>query len=172
MEITSVNNEKIKSIVKLKQKKYRDKEGLYIGQRWFNKNGHTATFPFGHGLSYTTFEYSDLKLSMSEEGLSAQFNVKNTGKISGSAVPMMVLTFPESIGDYPKYIFKGFEKVEFEPGENKNVNIIADDHALSYFNVEENKYVRVNEGEIEVSISDNADPNNAKKLTSKVDAKY
>ncbi len=147
-------------------------EGLYIGQRWFNKNGHTATFPFGHGLSYTTFEYSDLKVKMDKKGLTAEFKVKNTGDRAGKAVPMMFLTFPSSIGDYPPYIFKGFEKVEIQPGKTETVKILADDHALSYFNVKQNKYVRVNEGEIEVSISDNADPNNAKKLTSKVDAKY
>ena len=54
------------------------KEGLYIGQRQFNKNGHKATFPFGFGLSYTTFEFSDLKVSMNEDGLIAEFKVKNT----------------------------------------------------------------------------------------------
>ena len=84
-------------------------EGLYIGQRWFNKKGTKATFPFGFGLSYTTFEFSELKVSMSEVGLTAEFKVKNTGKRAGKAVPMMFLNFPDSLGDYPKYIFKGFE---------------------------------------------------------------
>ena len=153
------------------KEQYDYTEGLYVGQRFFNKQNKKPVFPFGHGLTYTSFEYSDLKLSMSEEGLSAQFNVKNTGKLSGSAVPMLFLTFPESIGDYPKYIFKGFEKVELEPGENKNVNIIADDHALSYFNVEENKYVRVNSGTIEVSIAENGDPSQSI-LKGEIDSKF
>ncbi|MBR3720624.1 MAG: glycoside hydrolase family 3 C-terminal domain-containing protein, partial [Clostridia bacterium] len=118
-------------------------EGLYVGQRWFNLKNKKPIFPFGYGLTYTAFEYSDLSVSMSSEGLTAEFVVKNVGTVTGSAVPMMFLTFPESIGDYPKYIFKGFEKVELEPGETKNVSIEADDHALSYFNVEANKYVRV-----------------------------
>ena len=108
---------------------------------------------------------------MSSEGLTAEFVVKNVGTVTGSAVPMMFLTFPESIGDYPKYIFKGFEKVELEPGETKNVSIEADDHALSYFNVEANKYVRVNDGTIEVSIAENGDPSQAI-LTEKIDSKY
>ena len=74
---------------------------------------------------------------------------------------MMFLDFPDSIGDYPKNIFKGFEKVEIQPGETASVKIFADDHALSYFNVKENKYVRV-KGNIKVYISDNADPSKFK----------
>ena len=108
---------------------------------------------------------------MNSEGLTADFIVKNSGTVTGSAVPMMFLTFPESIGDYPKYIFKGFEKVEIEPGETKKVSILADDHALSYFNVEANKYVRVTDGTIEVSIAENGDPSQAI-LTEKIDSKY
>ena len=84
---------------------------------------------------------------------------------------MMFLSFPDSIGDYPKYIFKGFEKVELESLETKNVKILADDHALSYFNVNANKYVRVNNGMIEVSIAENGDPSQAI-LTGKIDSKY
>ena len=146
-------------------------EGLYIGQRWFNKNNKNFIFPFGYGLSYTTFEYSDIELSMNQDGLTAKFNIKNTGSVEGKAVSMMFLTFPENIGDYPKYIFKGFEKIEIEPRQTKTIKIIADDHALSYFNVEQNKYVRVNEGIIKVSISDNADPSQAK-LYGEINANY
>ena len=146
-------------------------EGLYIGQRWFNKNNKKAIFPFGYGLSYTTFEYSDLNVSMNKDGLTAEFKVKNTGDRAGKAVPMLFLTFPESIGDYPPNIFKGFEKVEIQPGQTETVKILADDHALSYFNESQNKYVRVNEGKIKVYISDNADPSQFK-LNSEIDANY
>ena len=146
-------------------------EGLYIGQRWFNKNNKKPDFPFGFGLSYTTFEYSDIDLSMNQDGLTAKFNIKNTGSVKGKAVAMMFLTFPENIGDYPEYIFKGFEKIEIEPGQTKTIKIIADDHALSYFNVDQNKYVRVNEGIIKVSISDNGDPSQAK-LSGEINANY
>jgi beta-glucosidase len=146
-------------------------EGLYIGQRWFNKNNKKAIFPFGYGLSYTTFEYSDLNVSMNKDGLTAEFKVKNTGDRAGKAVPMLFLTFPENIGDYPPNIFKGFEKVEIQPGQTETVKILADDHALSYFNESQNKYVRVNEGKIKVYISDNADPSQFK-LNSEIDANY
>ena len=107
----------------------------YIGQRWFNKKGIKPIFPFGYGLTYSKFEYSDLSLSMDKNGLNASFKINNNSTEIGQAVPMMFLTFPESIGEYPNHIFKGFEKVEIKPGETKNVNIKVDKHALSYFNV-------------------------------------
>ena len=153
------------------KEQYNYTEGLYVGQRWFNKQKKKPTFPFGYGLTYTTFEYNNFKVNMNEKGLFAEFSVKNVGSISGSAVPMMFLTFPDSIGDYPKYIFKGFEKIELEPGETKNVIIVADDHALSYFNVNENKYVRVKDGKIKVYIGENGDPDDCK-LMAEIDSKY
>jgi len=97
--------------------------------------------------------------------------VKNTGTVNGSAVPMLFLTFPDYIGDYPKYIFKGFEKIELNPGEIKDVTIKADAHALSYFNVGENKYVRVDKGKIKVYIGENGDPLQAK-FMAEIDCKY
>ena len=153
------------------KEQYNYTEGLYVGQRWFNKNKIKPIFPFGFGLTYTKFDYNDLKVSMKEEGLIAEFTVKNVGKVSGSAVPMMFLTFPDSIGDYPKYIFKGFNKIELQPGESKNVNIKADEHALSYFNVEQNKYVRVDNGPIKVYIAENGDDEQFK-LMAEIDSHF
>ena len=147
------------------------KEGLYIGQRWFNKENKPFTFPFGYGLSYTEFEFSDLNVALNKEGLTAEFKIKNIGSVAGKAVAMMFLTFPSTIGDYPENIFKGFEKVEIQSGQTESVKIFADDHALSYFNVNENKYVRVNKGKIKVSISDNGDPSKFK-LTKEKDADF
>ena len=71
---------------------------------------------------------------------------------------MMFLTFPSDIGDYPKHIFKGFEKIEILPNETKSVTISADDHALSYFNENKNDYIRINSGIIKVAIAENGDP--------------
>ena len=146
-------------------------EGLYVGQRWFNKNNEKPVFPFGFGLSYTKFNYNDLQVSLNKEGLKATFKVKNIEDISGSAVPMMFITFPNYIGDYPAYILKGFEKVEINPGETKTVTIIADDHALSYFDVSKNNYVRVNRDKIKVSIGENGDPEQSI-LNAEIDASF
>ena len=153
------------------KEQYNYTEGLYVGQRWFNKQNKKPIFPFGFGLTYTTFEYSDLKVSMTKEGLIAEFKITNIGSFSGSAVPMMFLTFPENIGEYPKYIFKGFEKIEVDIGETKNVSIIADAHALSYFNVEKNEYVRVDKGKIKVYIAENGNPDEFK-LETEIDCQY
>ena len=157
--------------LKHKMINYNYKEGLYIGQRWFNKQKIKPIFPFGWGLTYSNFEYNNLSLTMSIEGLKASFYVSNNSKLTGSAVPMMFITFPENIGDYPKYIFKGFEKVEIKSGEKKKVEILADEHALSYFNLKVNNYVRVNEGVIKIYIAENGDPDQSK-LSGEIDAKY
>ena len=153
------------------KEQYDYTEGLYIGQRWFNDKNIKPIFPFGHGLTYTSFEYTDLGLTMTKDGLIVELNVKNVGSVSGSAVPMVFLTFPDSIGDYPKYIFKGFEKIELNPGETQKVSIIVDAHALSYFNVEQNKYVRVDDGMIKVYVAENGNPDESK-LQGEIDSKF
>ena len=137
-------------------------DGLYIGQRWFNKHNKKPIYPFGFGLSYTKFEYSGLSLKMKKEGLYATFYVRNRGLVKGQAVPMLFLTFPDYIGEYPKYILKGFDKVELEAGETKEVSVLADAHALSYFSVEKDNYVRVGKDKIKVYIAENGDPDQYK----------
>jgi beta-glucosidase len=153
------------------KEQYDYTEGLYVGQRWFNKQKKKPIFPFGFGLTFTKFEYSELKVSLNKDGLTAEFKVKNVGKVTGQAVPMMFLTFPDSVKDYPEHIFKGFDKVELKSGEEKTIKIVADDHALSYFNVEQNKYVRVKDGIIKVFIAENGDPDQVK-LKSEIDSKF
>ena len=150
------------------KEQYNYTEGLYVGQRWFNKQNIKPIFPFGFGLSYTTFDYFDLKINMKKEELICEFKIKNIGSVSGKAVPMLFLSFPDTIGDYPKYIFKGYEKVELKAGEEKQVTIIVDDHALSYFNVSKNDYVRINGGKIKVYIAENGNPNEEAKLVGEV----
>ena len=151
--------------------KYNYPEGLYIGQRWFNKYNKTNNyiFPFGYGLSYTSFNYSALNLSINKEGLTAEFNVTNNGSSLGQAVPMLFMSFPESIRGYPKHIFKGFIKVELERNQTKRVNISVDDHALSYF--KDNKYIRVDNGTFEVFIAENGNLDNTK-LHDTIEANY
>jgi len=135
--------------------KYDYPDGLYIGQRWFNKYNKTYIFPFGFGLSYSSFQYGNFTLSMTEKGLTAKFTILNNSTYPGQAVPMMFLSFPDNIIDYPKFLFKGFKKVKIKANEKENVTIFADEHALSYFNVSQEKYVRVTEGIIKVYIAEN-----------------
>ena len=144
------------------KEQYYYNEGLYVGQRWFNRYDLKPIYPFGHGLSYSNFVFSNLKVSLDKNGLKATFEVKNDSNEPGQAVPMMFLTFPDSIGEYPKHIFKGFDKVNIEAGKSKKVTIEADNHALSYFNVEKNDYTRVDNGIIKVCIAENGDPSQVK----------
>jgi len=132
--------------------KYNYSKLLYNNQRCSDKYyNHNNFFPFGFGLSYSSFNYSsNISYSFIDTALIVKFNISNNSPILGQAVPMMFLSFPEIKG-YSNYLFKGFEKVEIEGNSNKTVTIVADDHALSYFDSKQNKYIRVQEP-IEVCI--------------------
>ena len=132
--------------------KYNYSKGLYIDQRCSGKyNNNNNFFPFGFGLSYSSFNFSSkINYSFNRTALIVKFNIINNSPILGQAVPMMFLSFPDIKG-YSNYLFKGFEKVEIEGYSNKTVTIVADEHALSYFDSEQKKYIRV-KGPIEVCI--------------------
>ncbi len=100
-------------------------EGAEIGYRWFAKNGLQPMYAFGHGLSYTSFDYSDLELEGGDT-ITATFTVKNTGRRAGADVPQVYLT-------EPRMRLLGFERVELEPGEGRRVTIEADPRLLARF---------------------------------------
>lgn len=104
-------------------------EGLFTGYRYFSTNGRPVNYPFSHGLSYTNFEYKNLKV----EGTKVSFEVKNTGKIKGKETSFVFVSFPESKVISPRLNLAGFSKNEFEPGETKKVEILIDERELSYF---------------------------------------
>jgi len=131
-------------------------EGLFVGYRWFDKQGIEPTFPFGYGLSYTSFEFQDLEGDMEDDGLHVTLTVTNTGDVAGAAVPMIFLSFPDVVKDYPVRLFKGFDKVILQPGESKEVTILIDNHDLSYFDVEAMDYVKPEEGEYTIYAGYNA----------------
>jgi len=135
---------------------YDYNEGLFVGYRWFDKQGIDPTFAFGYGLSYTTFEYSNLKAQMEEDGLHVTLTVSNTGDVAGAAVPMIFLSFPDVVKDYPSRLFKGFDKVLLEAGESKEVKILVDNHDLSYYDVDAADFVKPAEGEYTVLAGSNA----------------
>ena len=155
---------------------YNYNEGVFVGQRYFDKNNKTYYFPFGFGMSYTTFELDKdkgISTEMTKEGLKIKFNMKNIGDIEGETVPMAFLKFPENIETqegYPDKLFKGFDKKLIKPGENVDFEILIDEHALSYFNVNEHKFVRPTEGKYIVYVGFNAEEYDI--LTKEVDAKY
>ena len=104
-------------------------EGAEVGYRWFAKTGAKPLYAFGHGLSYTTFDYSDLTVSGGET-VTAIFTVKNTGGRTGADVPQVYLI--EAAGEQRMRLL-GFERVELQPGESKLVKITADPRLLAWF---------------------------------------
>lgn len=115
-------------------------ESIFIGYRYYDKTDKAVRFPFGYGLSYTSFEYSDIKLEKKNlakgEGVSVSFTVKNTGEVFGSEIAQVYVSKPESkVFRAPKEL-KGFAKVALEPGEEKTVTVELDDRAFAFWNTE------------------------------------
>lgn len=112
------------------------REGLYIGYRYFDTVNKQVLFPFGYGLSYTTFEYSNLKV----DKFGATFNIKNTGKVAGNEVAQLYVSGPRDKIFRPLKELKGFSKTFINAGETKTMTIVFDDKTFRYFNVETNQW--------------------------------
>ena len=104
-------------------------EGAEVGYRWFAQTGARPLYPFGHGLSYTTFGYQDLQIE-SGETVSATFTVTNTGERAGADVPQLYLV---DAPDGPRQRLLGFERIELAPGESREVRLAADPRLLGRF---------------------------------------
>ena len=104
-------------------------EGLKVGYKWFDAENKEPLFPFGHGLSYTTFAYSGLKASVD----SVTFTVRNTGKRAGAEIAQVYAGLPAEAKEPPKRLV-AWEKVQLAPGESKTVTLKLDPKFLSIFN--------------------------------------
>jgi beta-glucosidase len=111
-------------------------EGLYVGYRYYDAKAMDVLFPFGYGLSYTTFAYSNLKVSehfKDVDGLSVLVDVTNTGDVSGKEIVQVYVHDQESRLQRPYKELKGFAKVALEPGETKTVTVELDARAFAYY---------------------------------------
>lgn len=131
------------------------KESIFIGYRYYDKTEKNVRFPFGYGLSYTKFEYSDIKLKKKNlkkgEGTVVSFCVKNVGNMAGKEIAQVYVSKPESrIYRAPKEL-KGFAKVELEPGEEKKVKVELDDRSFSFWNTQQDAWC-VESGEYIISV--------------------
>lgn len=138
----------------------RYQEGLFVGYRYYDKKQLATLFPFGYGLSYTTFDYTerslDKKVLKPDEDLTVSVKVKNTGERSGKEVVQLYVAKPDSkLIRAPKEL-KGFEKVALEPDEEKTVTFILDRRAFAYYNADVKNW-QVEGGTYHVLIAKNAE---------------
>jgi beta-glucosidase len=112
------------------------REGLYIGYRYYDTADVPVQFPFGYGLSYTGFAYSDLTSNSSH----VSFNVTNIGKVAGAEIAQLYIRKKESAIFRPQKELKGFTKVFLNPGESRCLTILLDSKAFRYFNVKTNRF--------------------------------
>jgi beta-glucosidase len=119
-------------------------EGLLVGYRWFDTKGVEPQFPFGFGLSYTSFKYSELKLipgTGTNPVVTAQFTLENTGPVAGAEVAQLYV-HPKAPGvARPEKELKGFQKVLLKPGESRQVEIPLDYRSFSYYDPAEKDWV-------------------------------
>jgi hypothetical protein len=127
-------------------------EGVFTGYRGYDKSGKKPLFPFGFGLSYTTFSYSNLSLEKSGENkVKVSFDVKNTGKVDGSEVAQVYVHDVQASVPQPLKELKGYEKVYLKHGETKRVTVELDEEAFSFYDVNKHGFV-VEPGDFDIMV--------------------
>lgn len=115
------------------------KEGIYVGYRYYETFEKPVLFPFGYGLSYSTFSYSDFAFHMTRKTVT--FTITNTSAVKGEAVPQIYITKPSDEIFNSKAELVAFTKVSLEPGESKKIELEINRDALRYFNVDIHEFV-------------------------------
>lgn len=128
-------------------------EGANVGYKWFEAKGLKPLYPFGYGLSYTTFAYDALKVSANGSEVTATFRVRNTGKREGSAVPQVYVRLPD--GHATPVRLAGWSKVRLAAGESANVTVKAEPLTLADYDVAGKQWV-VPGGEYTIELADSA----------------
>lgn len=129
------------------------REGLFVGYRYYEAKEMETLFPFGHGLSYTSFDYTGISVDKTDildtEAVLVKVKVKNTGCIAGKEVVQLYVRDSVSNVIRPSKELKGFEKIALQPGEEKNVTFTLDKRAFAYYNVDIKDWY-VEDGEFEI----------------------
>ena len=129
-------------------------EGAAVGYKWFDLKGHKPLFPFGHGLSYTEFAYSDLKADVVKGQLSVSFSIKNTGAVAGKDVAQVYIAPVKAKWEAPKRL-GGYKKVELKPGESTSVTLTVDPRLLAMYQGKDKTW-RVEKGDYQVILAKSA----------------
>jgi len=128
-------------------------EGANVGYKWFAAKGLTPQFAFGHGLSYTQFQYDNLAYTAMGQRLVATVDVRNTGKVAGADVAQLYLKMPE--GSTTPIRLIGFQKVTLQPGESRRIRIEAEPKAMASFDTADKQW-KIAEGRYELQLSRSA----------------
>lgn len=132
------------------------RESVYIGYRYYDKANKEVLFPFGYGLSYTTFEYSDIKLSSDSikdtDTVTVSFKIKNTGNADGAEIAQIYVADKESTIFRPVKELKGFKKVFLKAGEEKEVSVELSKRAFAFYNVKLGDWM-VETGEFDILVA-------------------
>ena len=108
-------------------------EDIFVGYRWYEAKDVPVLYPFGHGLSYVDFEYSDLTLKSSAKGVKVSFNITNTGGMEAEEVVQIYAGRPESVITRPEKELAGFQRVTLQAGETKNVTVDIDKEVFRHW---------------------------------------
>ena len=117
------------------------KEGIFVGYRWAEKHQIKPLFAFGHGLSYTTFEYGEAKCRKSGSGFKVSVNVTNTGAVEGKEIVQLYISDEEASLERPVKELKGFKKVSLAPGETKKVTFEINEDMLKFYDPAQKAWV-------------------------------
>jgi beta-glucosidase len=127
------------------------RESIYVGYRYYDTVGQDVLFPFGHGLSYTAFEYRDLSVKAEKDSAKITFKVKNTGNRLGKEAAQVYVRDVESTAFRPQKELNGFIKVELQPGEEKEVSIELNRRAFAFYDVTQCDWI-VEAGDFEILV--------------------
>jgi len=137
--------------------KYGDK--LMVGYRYWTTTGKQPLYPFGYGLSYTTFSFANLhapSTASSGSTVAVSFDVTNTGKVAGAEVAQLYVSDPSTKVQRPERELKGFEKVRLAPGETKHVTLNLDARAFSYWSETTHKWT-IDPGKFVILVGDSSE---------------
>ena len=131
-------------------------EGIFHGYRGADIAGINPLYPFGYGLSYSTFEFSDLELTpMGENNVKVEFSVRNTGDYDAAEVAQVYVGDKECSVPRPLRELKGFEKIFLAPGESRRVEILLDEEAFMYYDLDSHKFIS-EPGEFDIYVGDSS----------------
>lgn len=133
------------------------KEGIFTGYRGYDRNGIKPLFPFGYGLSYSSFEFSDLEVTRRDDGnVIVKFNLRNTGKQQAAEVAQVYVSDVECSAPRPVKELKGFEKIELRPGQSRTVEILLPSDSFMYYDINRHEFV-LEPGQFDIFVGNSSD---------------